>query len=74
LVQYEALTGYLNGEFNTFFQYNQNSQTLTQTNNLPDGEYNKPIVISTSDGQYAMGIYSPEIPRNEIWGQGYGQF
>jgi hypothetical protein len=72
--QFEALTGYLNGEFNTFFQYNQNSQTLTQTNNLSDGEYNKPVVISTSDGQYAMGIYSPEIPKNQIWGQGYGQF
>ena len=72
--QFEALTGYLNSEFNTFFQYNQDSQTLTQTNNLPNGEYNKPVIISTSDGQYAMGIYSPEISRNEIWGQGYGQF
>ncbi len=72
--QFEALTGYLKSEFNTYFQYNQYSQTLTQTNNLADGEYNKPIVISTSDGQYAMGIYSPEIPKNQIWGQGYGQF
>lgn len=72
--QFEALTGYLNSEFNTFFQYNQFTETLTQTNNLTDGEYNKPIVISTSDGQYAMGIYSPEIPKIQIWGQGYGQF
>lgn len=74
LGQFEALTAYLNAEFNTFFQYNQSSQTLTQTNNLANGEYNKPIIISTPDGQYAMGIYSPEIPKNEIWGQGYGQF
>jgi len=72
--QFEAVTGYLNGEFNTLFQYNQDSQTLSQTNELPNGEYNKPIVISTPDGQYAMGIYSPEIPKNQIWGQGYGQF
>ena len=72
--QFEVITGYLNSEFNTIFQYNQTSQTLIQTNILADGEYNKPVVISTANGQYSMGIYSPEIPKTEIWGQGYGQF
>jgi hypothetical protein len=72
--QFEVVTGYLKNEFNTIYHYNQFTQAIEYASNLSDGEYNKPIIMSTSNGSHAMGIYSPEIPRNAIWGQAYAQF
>ena len=69
--QFEALTGYLKGDFNTFFHYNQNNQTLTQTNLLGNVATKKPLIMSTSDGKYAMGIYSPDIKNSDPIYNGY---
>jgi hypothetical protein len=69
--QFEALTGYLKGEFNTFFHYNQNDYTLTQTNQLGNIATKKPVIMCTSDGQYAIGIYSPEVKPSEALDKGY---
>lgn len=75
LGQFEVVTGYLNAEFNTIFRYDQIQDILIPTNNQPNGEDGKPVVISTSDGLYAMGIYSPEIPiYTTPFNSGYGQF
>lgn len=53
-IQMEAPTGYMPGEFSTAYQYN------TETGSLEHHHSNlKPPVLSTKDGQYAMGVYSP---------------
>ncbi len=69
--QFEALTGYLKGEFNTFFHYNQNDQSLTQTNQLGNVSTKKPVIMCTADGQYAMAIYSPVVKPSETFDKGY---
>lgn len=35
------------------------------------GEQDKPVILSTEDGQYALGVYSPLLPQNKV---GYGRF
>jgi hypothetical protein len=52
--QFEALTGYMPSQFSDYWGYNP------QTHDLEAPEDNFPIVLSTPDGQYAMGCFSPD--------------
>ena len=70
--QYEALTGYMPPEFNQFFVLDP-SGTLTPIDAGP-GEQPLPLIFSTPDGSYAMGIYSPGTSPREFDGPGYGRF
>ncbi len=73
--QFEVVTGYLKSEFYEAYLYNQFTQGLEYyPHEEPDGEQNKPMILSTIDGNYAMGIYSPGVPKVGVWGQGYGRF
>jgi len=56
--QFEALTGYLPPEFDTFWQFNPNSEKLEPLSDGP-GEINSPVVLATTDGRHAMGIFAP---------------
>jgi hypothetical protein len=55
---FEVLAAYMPGEFSTFFTYDIAHDQLAP---LSDGPGNQPlpIIFSTIDKEYAMGIYSP---------------
>lgn len=70
---FEILTGYMPTEFAYFYTYDPESQILTPLSDGP-GEQNLPIIFSTQNQIYAMGIYSPYLPQPEIPYTGYGRF
>ncbi len=70
---FEALTGYMPPDFSVFWTYNPASQQLTSLSDGP-GEQELPIIFSTTDNNYAMGIYSPDLPDPQWAGAGYGRF
>jgi hypothetical protein len=58
---FESLTGYLTQDFSSFWTFNPAIRSLTPLSYGP-GEQNTPIIFSTADKKYAMGIYSPDLP------------
>ena len=68
---FEAVTGYMTAEFSSFFTYDPRIGELGQISVGP-GEQALPLIFSTPDRNYAMGIYSPDQPQ--IPGIGYGRF
>jgi hypothetical protein len=70
---YEAPTGYLGGEFTSFFTFNPATCTLAAISAGP-GEQALPVVLSTSDGAAAMGTWSPNLPQPTFPSIGYGRF
>lgn len=68
--QFEVTTAYMQTYFNTFYILNDNGN-ISPIADIQK-EQNKPVIFSTSDGQYAMGIYSPEAPQPEYKEAGYG--
>ena len=71
--QFEALTGYMPAEFETFWTFNPDTGKLQSLNDGP-GEQKFPVVLSTKDGRYAMGIFSPDQPSQGYEHAGYGRF
>jgi hypothetical protein len=72
--QFEALTGYLPPEFNTFWQFNPQTQKLEPLSDGP-GEINNPVVLATADGEHAMGIFAPAQPQpHNTTGPSYGRW
>jgi len=71
--QFEALTGYMPKEFGKFLVYNVASGGIEPLGDGP-GEQAKPVVFSTVDDRYAMGIWSPDQPSKGYEGAGYGRF
>jgi hypothetical protein len=65
---FESLTGYMPAEFSSFFRFDSKTAKLEPLSDGP-GEQADPVVLSTPDGAYAMGIYSPEKER-----KGYGRW
>ncbi|KAL3852768.1 hypothetical protein ACJMK2_016384 [Sinanodonta woodiana] len=53
-IQMEAPTGYLTGEFTKVYNYNSNSHQIEGHNSDQ-----VPIVMTTGDDKYAMGVYAP---------------
>ncbi|HEV2693095.1 MAG TPA: hypothetical protein VG347_09400 [Verrucomicrobiae bacterium] len=70
----EALTGYMPPEFDHFQVFNPKTGQLAPIDDGP-GEQPLPLVFSTADGKYAMGVYSPssETPRDAT-GPTYGRW
>ncbi|MBV8880421.1 MAG: hypothetical protein JO332_10685 [Planctomycetaceae bacterium] len=64
---FEALTGYMPGDFSRFLVYDPASKTARPIGAGP-GEQPLALIFSTESGSHAMGIYSPE-PK-----AGYGRF
>lgn len=71
--QFEALTGYMPEDFSRFLKYDPESAKLLALSDGP-GEQRFPVVFSTPDGKYAMGIYSPQQPSQGYEHAGYGRF
>lgn len=71
--QFEALTGYMPPEFDTFWQFNPEAQKLEPLSDGP-GEINCPVVLATADGKHAMGIFSPPQVQPNTTGPTYGRW
>ena len=70
---FEAVTGYMPAEFSTFWTYDPVSKTLAPLSDGP-GEQPLPVIMATPDGQYAMGVYSPDLPQSDFPSVGYARF
>lgn len=71
--QFEALTGYMPPEFSKFWRFDPKAAKLAVLDDGP-GEQEFPVVFSTPNGQFAMGIYSPDQPAMGFEKAGYGRF
>lgn len=71
--QFEALTGYMPPEFSKFWKFDPDTGKMVALNDGP-GEQNCPVVLSTEDGAYAMGVFSPDQPAAGYEKYGYGRF
>lgn len=71
--QFEAVTGYMPPEFDTFLRFDPKARALRPLSDGP-GEQADPVVLSTADGKFAMGVYSPDQPSAGFADAGYGRF
>ena len=71
--QFEALTGYMPPEFSKFWIFDPKTGNLAALSDGP-GEQELPVVFSTPNGKFAMGIYSPDQPSKGFEKAGYGRF
>lgn len=71
--QFEAVTGYLPPEFDTFWQFNSRTRQLEPLSDGP-GEIPNPVVLATTDGKHAMGIFAPVQPQPNTTGPTYGRW
>jgi len=70
---FEVLTGYMQPEFSSFWRYSPVTGVLSPLDYGP-GEQNQPVILATPDGEYAMGVYSPDLPQDEFPAAGYGRW
>jgi hypothetical protein len=71
--QFEALTGYMPAEFETFLKFNPETAELEPISDGP-GEQSMPVVLATASGSHAMGVYSPQQPSPGYEQAGYGRW
>jgi hypothetical protein len=64
---FEALTGYMPPEFSLFLTFDPATSQIAPLSDSP-GEQPLPVIVSTKDRQFAVGVYSPD-PN-----PGYGRF
>lgn len=60
--QFEIVTGYMPYEFSKYWTYDVRTKVLRPLSYGP-GEQGRPVIISTPDQGWAMGIYSPNQKR-----------
>ncbi|OQA00156.1 MAG: PKD domain protein [Bacteroidetes bacterium ADurb.Bin408] len=70
---FEVTTAYMPIDFSVFWTYNPASQILTPLTDGP-GEQGLPVIIATANSNYALGIYSPDLPDTMYPDKGYGRF
>ena len=71
--QFEAVTGYMPPEFDTFWKFNAQTGELEPLSDGP-GEQPHPVVLATTSGSHAMGVFSPDQPSRGFESAGYGRF
>jgi hypothetical protein len=71
--QFEVLTGYMPREFSDFWRVSKTSKELQRIDDGP-GEQPDPVILSTRDGQFAMGAISAGHPDWIETSAGYGRF
>jgi hypothetical protein len=71
--QFEALTGYMPEEFARFWRFEPGTGKLSELSDGP-GEQQRPVVLATPGGTFAMGIFSPDQPSPGYEKAGYGRF
>ena len=70
---FEVLTGYMQPQFSSFWKYNPATRILSPLDYGPE-EQDQPVIMATPDGNYAMGVYSPDLPQDEFPTAGYGRW
>ena len=70
---FEAVTGYMPAEFDTFLKYDAGRDAFEAIDDGP-GEQSCPVILSTRSESHAMGVYSPEQPSPGFEHVGYGRF
>jgi hypothetical protein len=70
---FEAVTGYMPAKFRRFWKYEAGSGELKPLDDGP-GEQEHPVVLATTSGSHAMGVYSPDQPSRSFEKAGYGRF
>lgn len=73
LAQFEALTGYMPPDFSKFWTLDPKTSQLRPLSDGP-GEQSLPVVFSTANERYAMGVWSPDQPASGYEALGYGRF
>jgi hypothetical protein len=71
--QFEAVTGYMPAEFEVFWKFNAKTGELEPLDDGP-GEQPLPVVLATSSGSHAIGVFSPDQPSQGYENAGYGRF
>lgn len=71
--QFEAVTGYMPAEFQQFWKFNPATGELEHLSDGP-GEQSMPVVLATTSGSHAMGIFSPQQPSPGFEQAGYGRW
>ena len=71
--QFEALTGYMPPEFDTFWEFNPTTGKLQPLSAGP-GEIKNPVVLATADGKFAMGIFAPPQKEPNTRGPSFGRW
>lgn len=74
---FEAVTAYMPRDFSTFWVYNpktKNVQRLPPSTYADMKEQNLPIIASTADQRFALGVFSPDTPQRNYPNIGYGAF
>ena len=71
--QFEVLTGYMPKEFSEFWRVSKTRKELQRLDDGP-GEQPDPVILSTRDGQFAMGAISAGHPDWIEPSAGYGRF
>lgn len=69
---FEALTGYMPWEFQKFWTLEADGSVAPI--DAGPGEQTTPLIFSTEDGKFAMGIYSPDQPSAGFEHAGYGRW
>lgn len=69
--QFEVLTGYMPTVFTNFYKL-ENGIAVPLSDG--PGEQNKPVIMATSSGSHAMGIYSTHAPQAQYPDAGYGRW
>jgi hypothetical protein len=81
--QFEALTCYMHKDFRNFSTLEISSSrsgdvirksVVARPVSDGPGEQTKPILFSTDDGRYAIGVYSPELPQAGWPHGGFGRW
>jgi hypothetical protein len=70
---FEVLTAYLPDTFNTFWTYDPRFDELKPLSDGP-GEQPYPVIISTEDRRFALGVYSQDLPQPSRPRGGYGRW
>lgn len=71
--QFEAVTGYMPADFSAFWGLDPKTGQLRPLSDGP-GEQNLPVVLSTENKLFAMGVWSPDQPSPGYETIGYGRF
>jgi hypothetical protein len=70
---FEVLTGYMPPEFSEFLVYDPAKHEVSPISDGP-GEQTMPVILATKDHEYAMGVFSKELPQKTHPKNGYGRF
>ena len=73
LGQFEAVTGYMPAEFTKFWSLDPKTGQMNPLTDGP-GEQKDPVIFSTANGMWAMGVWLPDQPSKGYESIGYGRF